>query len=173
MAAACQSPKLCTEIMKDMDAVLDPLALAIKESQDAFTGSDQERLALDKAYDQQVKVADLLTKLEEQMVPANYETPVPVEYSDLPQLKKRATVEMVVKKAEPGAQFDIQGVNYPQAKMVMVVDGYVGTNIFFWSKIEVESCLLFLTFWRLITVAVFSSRDCRKFCRLGQQGVLQ
>lgn len=130
IATACQSPKVCTDVMKEMDAALDPLTLAIKESQDAFTGSDQERQALDKAYDQQVKVADLLTKLEDQLVPANYETPVPALYSDLPQLKKRATVEMVVKKAEPGAQFDIQGVNYPQAKMVMVIDGYVGTNTF-------------------------------------------
>jgi hypothetical protein len=129
MASVCQSPSVCTEIMKEMDAALDPLTLAIKESQDSFTGSDQERLALDKAYDQQEKVADLLTKLEEQMVPANYETPVPAQYSDLPQLKKRATVEMVLKKGEPGAQFDIQGVNYPQAKLVMVIDGYVGAGI--------------------------------------------
>lgn len=117
--------------MKDMDAALDPLTAAIKESQDAFTGSDQERQALDKAYDEQVKVADLLTKLQEQMIPANYAVPVPDEYSDLPQLKKRATVEMILKKGEPGAQFDIEGVNYPQAKMVMVVDGYVGTNMSF------------------------------------------
>jgi len=79
---------------------------------------------LDKAYNEQEKVVDLLTKLEEQMVPAGYETPVPPEYSDLPQLKKRAKIQMVLKKGEPGAQFDINGVNFPQAKMTMVIDGY-------------------------------------------------
>jgi hypothetical protein len=145
IATACQSPKVCTEIMKEMDAALDPLTIAIKESQDAFTGSDQERQALDKAYDQQVKVSALLTKLEEQMVPANYEVPVPDMYSDLPQLKKRATVEMILKKAEPGAQFDIEGVNYPQAKMVMVVDGYVGTIMLFSWGPKVKKFISFLS----------------------------
>lgn len=128
MTASCQSANTCTEYMKEMDAGLDPLVAAIKESQDAFTGSDQERDALDKAYKAQEKVVDLLTKLEEQMIPPGYETPVPPEYSDLPQLKRRAKVEMVIKKGESGAQFDINGVNFPQAKMVMVIDGYTGKN---------------------------------------------
>jgi hypothetical protein len=44
----------------------------------------------------------------------------------LPQLKKRATVEMVVKKGEAGATFERNGVNIPQAKMVMIIDGYAG-----------------------------------------------
>ena len=126
MAAACQSANTCTEYMKEMNSGLDPLVAAIKESQDAFTGSDQERDALDKAYKSQEEVVDLLTKLEEQMIPPGYETLVPPEYSDLPQLKRRAKVEMVVKKGESGAQFDINGVNFPQAKMVMVIDGYAG-----------------------------------------------
>lgn len=129
MAAACQSPKVCTEYMKEMADGLDPLIEAMTSSQDAFTGSDQERDALDKAYKAQEKVVDLLTKLEEQMVPPGYETPVPPQYSDLPQLKRRAKVEMIVKKGESGAQFDINGVNFPQAKMVMVIDGYAGTTL--------------------------------------------
>jgi hypothetical protein len=112
--------------MKEIDSTLGPLQAALKDSQDAFTGSLEERDALDKAYEQQQKATNLLTKLEEQMVPEDYATPVPPEYSDLPQLKKRATVEMIIKKAEPGAQFDINGVNFPQAKMVMVIDGYAG-----------------------------------------------
>ncbi|KAL3906027.1 MAG: hypothetical protein SGILL_009443, partial [Bacillariaceae sp.] len=129
MAASCQSASTCTEYMKEMDSGLGPLVAAIKDSQDAFTGSDQERDALDKAYKAQEKVVDLLTKLEEQMIPPGYETPVPPEYSDLPQLKRRAKVEMVVKKGEAGAQFDINGVNFPQAKMVMVIDGYTGNFV--------------------------------------------
>ena len=35
---------------------------------------------------------------------------VPKEYSNLPQLKGRAIVELIVKKADPNAQFDIQGL---------------------------------------------------------------
>jgi peptidylprolyl isomerase len=128
MAAACQSPQTCTEYMKEMSDGLDPLIEAMKASEDAFTGSDQEREALDKAYNAQEKVVDLLTKLEEQMIPPGYETPVPPEYSDLPQLKRRAKVEMVVKKGQPGAQFDVNGVNFPQAKLVMIIDGYTGEH---------------------------------------------
>jgi len=124
IAASCNSPSVCIDIMKDIDATLGPITDAMKDSQDAFTGSLEERDALDKAYDQQVKAVDLLTKLEENMVPENYVTPVPPEYDDLPQLTKRATIEMVVKKGEAGAQFDINGVNFPQAKMKMVIDGY-------------------------------------------------
>lgn len=128
MAAACQSPKTCTEYMQQMNDGLEPLIDAMKASEGAFTGSDQEREALDNAYTAQEKVVDLLTKLEEQMIPPGYETPVPPEYSDLPQLKRRAKVEMILKKGQSGAPFDINGVNYPQAKLVMVIDGYTGTQ---------------------------------------------
>ena len=54
---------------------------------------------------------------------SGYETPVPSDYDDLPQLKGRATVEMVVKKAE-GEKFDIEGQLYNEAKMKMIIDGY-------------------------------------------------
>ena len=119
---------MCTEILAKMDEALDPLTVALKESQDAFTGSEQERDALDKAYKAQIVTSDYLTQLEEQMVPDGYVTPVPPQYSDLPQLKKRATVEMVFKKGQSGAQFNVNGVNYPEAKLVMIIDGYTGTH---------------------------------------------
>lgn len=124
MIASCRTPSVCSDLLNEIGASLDPLQLAIKQSQDAFQGSEQERTALDTAYDAQQKATKLLTKLEEQMIPENYVTPVPDEYSDLPQLKKRATVEMLIKKGEPGAQFDINGVNFPEARMTMVIDGY-------------------------------------------------
>ena len=129
MVASCNNNgKLCQGILQQMDELLDPLQEALKSSQDALNGSEQERTALDRAYIQQEKLTKLLTQLEEAMVPPDYVTPVPDEYSDLPQLKKRATIEMIVKKGEGnGAQFDILGVNYPQAKLVMVIDGYTGT----------------------------------------------
>mmetsp|Transcript_11862 Transcript_11862/g.34016 ORF Transcript_11862/g.34016 Transcript_11862/m.34016 type:complete len:461 (+) Transcript_11862:42-1424(+) len=124
MAAVCRDAKVCTATMKEINDLMDPLEKAIKASQDAFTGSLEERDALDKAYNAQVKAAKLLTTLEEQMVPKGYKTPVPSQYSDLPQLEQRATVEMLIKKGEAGAQFDINGVNFPEARMTMVIDGY-------------------------------------------------
>ena len=127
MAAACRDPKICTETMKEISATMDPLTVAVKGSQDAFTGSLEERDMLDKAYNAQVKAAKLLTQLEEQMVPAGYKTPVPSQYDDLPQLQQRATVEMVIKKADEGAKFDISGVNFPEARLKMVIDGYTCT----------------------------------------------
>lgn len=127
MKAACRSPSVCSSLLTEIDSSLDPLQASIKQSQDAFQGSEQERTALDNAYDAQQKATKFLTDLEEQMIPEGYETPVPSEYSDLPRLRKRATVEMVVKKAESGAQFDVNGVNFPEAKMTMVIDGYAGT----------------------------------------------
>lgn len=127
MVASCRSPNVCTESIKEIDDAMDPLAKAIKSSQDAFTGSLEEREALDMAYNAQQKAAGLLSTLEEQMIPEGYSTPVPSVYSDLPQLKQRATVEMVLKKGADGAKFDINGVNFPEAKLVMVIDGYTGT----------------------------------------------
>ena len=46
---------------------------------------------------------------------SGYETPVPSDYDDLPQLKGRATVEMVVKKAD-GENFtnDEQQIDWDQ-----------------------------------------------------------
>ena len=127
MASVCRDPKVCTELMKGIDEAMDPLTVAVKASQDAFTGSLEERNDLDKAYKVQGEAAKLLTKLEEQMVPAGYKTPVPSIYSDLPQLQQRATVEMVIKKADANAKFDINGVNFPEARMKMVIDGYTCT----------------------------------------------
>ena len=129
LVASCREADVCKRLLKDIDTTLDPLSAALKDSQEAFNGSEQERDALDKAYIAQQKATALLTQLEEQMVPANYVTPVPPEYSDLPQLKKRATVEMIIKKGQQGAQFDVNGVNFPEAKLVMVIDGYTGTCI--------------------------------------------
>jgi len=121
----CRDAKVCAAAVADIQSEIEPISAAIKDSMDAFNGSDQERAAIDKAYASQKKMAKALTVLEEQMIPANYEVKVPDEYSDLPQLKKRATVEMVFKKPndEP---FDINGRNYKEAKMTMIIDGYTG-----------------------------------------------
>lgn len=53
---------------------------------------------------------------------------MPSEYSDLPQLKGRASVEMTLRKPD-GEQFDIEGKLYKEAKMKMIIDGYTGKLI--------------------------------------------
>jgi peptidylprolyl isomerase len=126
MTASCREPSLCTSLLQTIATGLSPLEVAVKDSQDSFTGSEQERAALDKAYVAQTALVQDLTLLEENMVPAGYEVPVPDDYSDLAQLKGRATVEFVLQKPDGGV-FDINGVNFKEAKMVMVIDGYTGT----------------------------------------------
>jgi len=58
-----------------------------------------------------------------------YVTPVPADYADLPQLRGRATVEMILKKPN-GEQFDIEGALFKEAKMKMIIDGYTGKRTF-------------------------------------------
>lgn len=123
LTAPCRDAKVCATAIEGIDSEFGPITAALKDSIDALNGSEQERQALDKAYISQTKMTKFLTTLEEQMIPANYEVKVPDVYDDLPQLKKRATVEMIFKK--PGnAPFDVNGQNYAEAKMKMVIDGY-------------------------------------------------
>lgn len=147
MTKACREPAKCSAIIDEMVADIDPLEGALSASQDAGRGSEQERKAQDDAYAAQDALQKKLTDLEEQMVPKGYTTPVPDDYADLPQLRGRATVEMVLKKAD-GGPFDVEGTNYPQAKMKMIIDGYTapvtGGNFIdlvdkgFYSKMEIQ-----------------------------------
>ena len=123
LSKPCRDAKVCAAAIAEIEQQIDPITVALKESMDAFNGSDQERAAIDKAYVAQQKMSKALTVLEEQMVPANYEVKVPAAYDDLPQLKKRATVEMVFKKPN-NEPFDVNGVNFKEAKMTMIIDGY-------------------------------------------------
>ena len=130
MVAACNDGKECKSIIEKMVAGIDPLTVSLSDSLDSFRGSEQEDKAQDIAYKNQKALTKLLTQLEEQMVPKGYATPVPSEYDDLPQLKKRATVEMVLNKGTPGAVFDVNGVNIKVGKLTMIIDGYAGTLYF-------------------------------------------
>ena len=123
MKAACRDASKCNDYIQDILKSLDPLTAALKDSQDSFQGSEQEREALDKAYAAQKKAVDTLNVLEEQMIPAGYKVPVPDDYSDLPQLQGRATVEMVLQKPDKST-FDVSGQTYKEARMKMVIDGY-------------------------------------------------
>jgi len=119
----CRDQSKCTTLLNEITTTLPILEVSVKEAQNVMNGSDQERNLLDASYVKIDQIAKTLTSLEEQMVPAGYSTPVPDTYSDLPQLKGRATVEFIVKKPEK-EPFTIEGKNYEQAKMTMVIDGY-------------------------------------------------
>lgn len=123
MTSSCREEKKCSEILASMKGKMEPLESSLKASADYLNGSDQEREALDKSYATQDEIQRELTSLQEQMIPAGYVTPVPDDYSDLPQLQGRATVEMTLKKPE-GEKFDIEGSLYSEARMKMVIDGY-------------------------------------------------
>ena len=123
LKASCRDAKLCDTYITSMKDNLGPLSKALQDSMESFNGSEQERTALDKAYDAQRKVVNTLSSLEEQMIPAGYKTPVPEIYNDLPQLQGRATVEMVLEKADKST-YDVKGSTYSKAKMTMVIDGY-------------------------------------------------
>lgn len=123
MTASCRDAKVCSDIIASMKEKIEPLEATLKASADYMNGSDQERAALDKSYATQDQIQKELSALQEQMIPAGYETPVPSDYADLPQLKGRATVEMLVKKAD-GENFDIEGSLFKEAKMKMIIDGY-------------------------------------------------
>jgi cyclophilin family peptidyl-prolyl cis-trans isomerase len=126
MKASCREPTICEQYIQSISTELDTpnLSLALKEFQDSSQGSDQERIALDKAYESQKKAVQILSKLEEQMIPAGYTTPVPDEYNDMIQLQGRATVVMTFKKATPSEPFLLDGKSYPEAKLTMIIDGY-------------------------------------------------
>lgn len=123
MVASCREATTCQTILSQMELDLSPLEASLNAATDYLNGSDQERAALDEAYKAQDKITKQLTTLEEQMVPAGYERPVPSEYTDLPLLKGRATVEFVLKKAD-GSEFDVEGKLSKEAKMTMVIDGF-------------------------------------------------
>lgn len=128
MVKVCRSQDQgeCNTILSQMEVQLEPLEASLKAAQDALQGSEQERAALDQAYKAQEQLSKYLTTLEENMVPEGYVTPVPEEYSDLPQLKGRATVEMTFQKGESAEskEFDIEGKLFKEAKMKMIIDGY-------------------------------------------------
>lgn len=123
MKAACRDSAMCADYIASMTEDLDPLTAALKESQDNFQGSEQERASLDRAYAAQRKIVSKLTDLEEQMIPAGYITPVPADYDDMAQLQGRATVEMTMIKPDKSS-FNVEGELFKEAKLVMVIDGY-------------------------------------------------
>lgn len=100
-----------------------PLQEAIQAEQDAGSGSLQQREALDTAYSQQDVVAKDLSCFEELMVPIGYKRKVPDEYKANPKLVGRAEVAFTFARPD-GDPFNVDGVNYKNLNMKMIIDGY-------------------------------------------------
>lgn len=102
---------------------MTPLQEAMQAEQGAGSGSLQQREALDVAYSQQDVVAKDLSCFEELMVPVGYKRQVPDEYKANPKLVGRAEVDFTF--ARPGGDpFNVDGVNYKNLNMKMIIDGY-------------------------------------------------
>jgi peptidylprolyl isomerase len=65
------------------------------------------------------KIGDL-----EQLMVKEFPYSIPKEFDNLPQLKGRATVEMVIKKANPEEKFDVDGTILDKLRLTIVLDGY-------------------------------------------------
>ncbi|CAN8071407.1 unnamed protein product [Agarophyton chilense] len=76
----------------------------------------------DKLTQNTKEVLRNIGRVEELMV-TGFPFKIPDEYLSLPRLLGRATVEMVVRKAD-GEPFDIEGTIYKEGKMTIVLDGY-------------------------------------------------
>ena len=106
-----------------MVADIRPLIDAIDSEQSAGAGSVQQREALDTAYNLQDIVAKDLSLFEELMVNSGYKRSIPDEFKALPRLSGRAEVKMSFKR--PGTEpFNVDGVNYKNIDITMVLDGY-------------------------------------------------
>lgn len=114
------------------DKILVAVPAAARDDASAVLSSAAERLrdveaaVTDKSTDKLTKACkDVLGdigRVEEMMV-ANFPFQVPDEFSNLPQLKGRATVEMLVRR-DGDEPFDIEGTIYKEGKMTLVLDGY-------------------------------------------------
>ena len=106
-----------SRILSDPDKLLSEIPEGQKPQAEAVitelkTGVDSIRLAADaknkdKVWQERAKLLNSVSQLEDYMV-QEFPFEVPAEYSDLPQLKGRATVEMTTSKGN----------------MTLVVDGY-------------------------------------------------
>jgi len=104
-------------------SVLDRVEGGLRGAKEANRGSVQEDKAREEVLGGQGEAMAKFQEYEEGKVPRDYKVDVPSEYGGLARLDGRATVVMTLEKKD-GMPFDIDGTNYPKARMKMVVDGY-------------------------------------------------
>ena len=116
-----QTPKILTTVPERRAEEASKLLESIGEQMPAIQEAVANRNA-DKLTESGRNVLRTVGDLEQLMV-TDFPFKVPEEYKDLPQLKGRATVEVVLKKADDEV-FDIEGTLYKEGKMTLVLDGY-------------------------------------------------
>lgn len=104
-------------------ADLDPLSASMAVEASTGSGSKQQADALADSIAKQNILAKDLTVLEEMLVPEGFKRAIPSEYKGLPALQGRAEVEMVFTRPS-GEKFNVDGLNYDNVKVKMVIDGY-------------------------------------------------
>lgn len=112
---------LMKAIPQDRVDEADSLIDSISDALPALFGAADEKKT-EKLVDIDRAILRDVGKLEGLMVTA-FPFEVPAEYSNLPQLKGRATIDVVVRKADD-EPFDIDGTIYKEGQMTLVIDGY-------------------------------------------------
>jgi peptidylprolyl isomerase len=116
-----KSADILDGVPKERRADAQALLRDVEDSASALTSAVEER-NLDKFVELDRDVLRNIGTVEEAMV-TGFPYSIPKEYSNLPRLLGRATVEMTVRK-ENGESFDLDGTYYKEGQMVVVVDGY-------------------------------------------------
>jgi len=111
------------ESLKRFEEDITPLSTAISANAAAGAGSIQDRQGLDDAFSAQKTLSAELSTFEELLVPDDFKRSIPAEYKDLPVLQGRAEVVMTLKKPD-GSEFNVDGKNYEQVELKMIIDGY-------------------------------------------------
>jgi peptidylprolyl isomerase len=116
-----QGAAILAGVNTDKKAEGSMLISKITDAMPALTAAVAEQ-KVDKLVEVDRDVLRDVGRLEEMMV-KGFPFEIPAEYSSLPRLLGRATVEVVVRK-DGGEQFDIDGTLYKQGVMTLVLDGY-------------------------------------------------
>ena len=106
-----------------LKADIEPVEQAINAADAAGQGSEQQLNALEQAKKAQSVLSAELSKFEGLLVPDDFRRRIPEEFSNLPQLQGRATVEMVIKRPD-GSPYDVDGKLYDQVVLTMTIDGF-------------------------------------------------
>ena len=114
------------DILKDIPAARQEQAVALFAEAGKELDTLRETIVeqkVEKVYEQKRLAARAIGNIEQLMV-KEFPYQVPAEYANLPRLEGRAEVEMVIKKADPLAKFDVDGTVYDKVVLKMVLDGY-------------------------------------------------
>lgn len=121
LVANTSSDRILDSVRSEKRKEAEEILERVKSEMPSVDAAIQQKNA-ELVVDRQKEVLRDVGLLEELMV-KRFPFSIPPEYDGLPQLKGRATVEMVVRKDE-GERFDIDGNLLKEGTMTIVLDGY-------------------------------------------------